>query len=384
MLMGALAGVFGLLTLAGCVYTLAAIVCLIRYARQDDAKPVSFPSITLLKPLHGDEPRLFENLASCLAQDYPGPVRYVFGVADAADPAVVAVERLRAAFPRADLHLVVDPRRHGRNGKVSNLINMSAAITGEVVVLADSDMLVAPDYLTRLAGALQRPGVGAVTCLYRGISLPNLWSRLATGWVDGQFLPNVVLGVSLGLAKPCMGSTIALRRETLERIGGFGAFKDHLADDYELGAAVRHLGLSVAVPALPVLGHTSAAISLAALLRQELRWARTIKTVDFAGFAGLVVTYVLPFALLTALVDGFRPRDGAFLIIVLLLRSSLLLQVKRFVRKDTADLSLMPLRDLLSFAVFIVSFWPGSIEWRGHRFGVRSDGVLTPRDTTGR
>ncbi len=135
-------------------------------------------------------------LASCLAQDYPGPVRYVFGVADAADPAVVAVERLRAAFPRADLHLVVDPRRHGRNGKVSNLINMSAAITGEVVVLADSDMLVAPDYLTRLAGALQRPGVGAVTCLYRGISLPNLWSRLATGWVDGQFLPNVVLGVT--------------------------------------------------------------------------------------------------------------------------------------------------------------------------------------------
>ena len=393
--MGALAALFGLLTLIGCLYTIAALIGLWRYARLPGAEPASYPLVTVLKPLHGAEPRLYQNLASVFTQDYPGPIRRVFGVSEPADPAAAVVEQLRAAFPSAALRLVTDTRRHGRNGKVSNLVNMSAVAwpasdgagaapeVDEVVVVSDSDMLVEPDYLTRVVGALQQPGVGGVTCLYRGISLPNLWSRLATGWVDGQFLPNVILGLSLGLAKPCMGSTIAMRRETLERIGGFAAFKDLLADDYEIGAAIRRLGLAVSVPPWPVLGHTSAATSLGSVLKQELRWSRTIKTVDFAGFAGSVVTHVVPFALLTAVFDGFRPRDWALLALVLMLRSSLLLQVKRFVRKDTADLSLALPRDLLSFAVFIASFWPGSIEWRGHRFGVRSDGIMTAPDDTG-
>jgi ceramide glucosyltransferase len=379
-----LTGFLALLTLAGCIYTLGAIVCLVRYARRPDAWPTSFPAVSVLKPLHGDEPRLFDNLASFLAQDYRGPIRFVFGVSDPADAAVAAIDRLKQAFPQADLQFVADPQRHGRNGKVSNLVNMSREIAGEVVVLADSDMLVDPDYLTRVVGALEQPGVGAVSCLYRGISLPSFWSRLATGWVDTSFLPNLIVGVTLGLAHPCMGSTIALRRQTLDRIGGFAAFAGHLADDYEIGAAVRRLGLKVVVPARPVLGHTSAATSLSALLRQELRWARTIKTVDFGGFAGSLVTHVVPLALLTAALDGFRTRDWLLLVLVALLRFSLIMQVKRFVRKDTADLSLVLLRDLLSFAVFIGSFWPGSIEWRGHRFGVRSDGLLTTRDNTGR
>ena len=381
--MSLLVAALWLLAVVGCLYTVAAMVCLARFARQPEASPLTHPSITMLKPLHGDEPMLFDNLASVLRQDYAGPVSVVFGVSDRGDPALRTVERLRAAFPEADLRLVVDGRRHGRNGKVSNLINMSREITGEVVVLSDSDMRVEPDYLTRVVGELQRPGVGAVTCLYRGLSLPNLWSRLATGWVDGQFLPNVVLGLTLGMAKPCMGSTIALKRETLDRIGGFAAFKDHLADDYEIGAAVRRLDLTVAVPARPVLAHTSASLTLGALLRQEGRWSRTIKAVDFGGFAGSAVTHVLPFAILAAIADGLQARDWALVCIVLALRIALNLQVKCYVRKDTADLILLPVRDVLSFAVFLGSFWPGSIDWRGHRFRVRHDGTLTAPDSTG-
>ena len=372
-----------LLTGAGCLHAIASIVCLIRYAGQAEESSIAHPAVTILKPLHGDEPLLFENLSSVVAQDYPGRITVVFGVGDRTDPAIQTVERLRRAFPEHDLRLIVDPRRHGRNGKVSNLINMSRDIDGEIVVLADSDMRVESDYLTRVVGALQQPGVGAVTCLYRGVSLPNLWSRLATGWVDGQFLPNVVLGLSLGLAKPCMGSTIAIRRETLTRIGGFTSFKDHLADDYEIGVAVRRLGLQVAVPARPVLGHMSAATSLMALLRQELRWNRTIRTVDFGGFVGSIVTHVLPFAILTVLADGLHWRSIALLSLVIGLRMTLLFQVKRFVRKDTAEVSLFVLRDLLSFAVFLGSFLPGSIDWRGHRLRVRPDGLLTAPDSTG-
>ena len=372
-----------LLAVAGCFYTLGAILALARYARQVHAMPLLFPPVTVLKPLHGEEPRLFENLSSFVTQDYPGAVEFVFGVKDRGDPAVAVFNRLSAAFPHANLRLVVDSRHHGRNGKVSNLINMSRAITGEVVVLADSDMLVEPDYLTRVVGALQTPGIGGVTCLYRGISLPNVWSRLATSWVDGQFLPNVVFGVTLGMAKPCFGSTIALRRDTLDDIGGFATFKDHLADDYEMGAAIRRLGFKIAVPARPVIGHTSSSTGFRALVQQELRWARTIKAVDLVGFAGSIVTHVLPLALLAVLADRFSPGALILLAVALTLRCALLLQIKSFVQKDTAELYLLPLRDLLSFAVFFVSFLPGSIEWRGHRFGVRSDGILTSPDSTG-
>ncbi|MDX7950093.1 bacteriohopanetetrol glucosamine biosynthesis glycosyltransferase HpnI [Lichenihabitans sp. Uapishka_5] len=381
--MSLIASAFWLMAIVGCLYTLAALACLIRFACQPGSEAIIHPTVTVLKPLHGDEPLLFDNLASVLRQTYAGAVSVICGVADAADPAVDVVERLRAAFPDADLRLVVDGRRHGRNGKVSNLINMSREIAGDVVVLADSDMRVEPNYLSDVVGALQRPGIGAVTCLYRGLSLPNLWSRLATGWVDGQFLPNVVLGLALGMAKPCMGSTIAMTRDTLGRIGGFDAFKDHLADDYEIGAAVRRLGLTVAVPARPVLAHTSASTSLAALLRQEGRWSRTIRAVDPAGFAGSIVTHVLPFAILAALADGLQRRDWVLLGVVLALRITLALSVKRYVRKDTADLILLPLRDVLSFAVFLGSFWPGSIDWRGHRFRVGHDGILTAPDHTG-
>ena len=381
--LGLLTALLFLLTVAGCIHTAAAMVCLALYGRRPDAMATSFPVVTVLKPLYGDEPRLLENLSSFLEQDYSGPAEFIFGVSDPTDPAIATVTALKARYPDAAIRLVVDPRQHGTNAKVSNLINMSRDMAGDVVIVADSDMVVEPDYLTRVVGALQRPGVGGVTCLYRGISLPNIWSRLATGWVDGNFLPNVVLGMTIGLAKPCFGSTIATTRHNLGWLGGFTGLKNKLADDYEFGQAIRSLDSAVAVPARPVLGHTSAVFDLPGLLRQEVRWARTIRTVDPAGFAGSVVTHVLPFALLNVLFSLFSLTSLVMLLLALGLRIGLNLQVKAFVRKDTADLSLLPLRDLLSFAVFFLSFWPGSIEWRGHRFGVRSDGVMTAQDTTG-
>ena len=143
------------------------------------ALPAATTGVTVLKPLYGDEPRLYDNLSTVLAQDYRGPTEVIFGVASTADPAAAVANALIAAYPDRRLRLVVDARRHGRNGKVSNLINMVQHATEPVIVLADSDMSVGPDYLGRVVAALAEPGVGAVTCLYRGLSLPNLWSRLA-------------------------------------------------------------------------------------------------------------------------------------------------------------------------------------------------------------
>ena len=336
-----------------------------------------------MKPLHGDEPFLLRNLTSFCAQDYAGAFEIVFGVGRADDPAIAVVDRLRAAYPALALQLVVDERRWGTNGKVSNLVNMAALARHPVIVLADSDMLVGRDYLDRVVAALDEPGVGAVTCLYRGIAIPGIWSRLATQWIDHHFLPSVVVGMALGLAKPCFGSTIALGRDTLERIGGFMAFKDRLADDYAIGDAVRSLGLAVAVPRGFVLGHTCTAASLGALLRQELRWSRTIRSLDPAGFVGSAVTHPVAWATLAAVWSGFgAPAMG---ILGAAVASRLLLQlfVARSIGTRPIGLILGPVRDYAAFLVFLLSFWPGSIDWRGHRFALKPDGTITSPDIAG-
>lgn len=336
-----------------------------------------------MKPLYGDEPCLLRNLASFCDQDYPGPTEIVFGVGRGDDPAVAVVDRLRAQFPALDLKLVADERRWGTNGKVSNLINMAEHARHPVIVLADSDMLVGRDYLDRVVAALEAPGVGAVTCLYRGIAVPGIWSRLATQWIDDHFLPSVVVGMALGLAKPCFGSTIALSRDTLERIGGFAAFKDRLADDYAMGDAVRGLGLSVAVPRHLVLGHTCTATSFGALLRQELRWSRTIRSLDPAGFIGSAVTHPIPWATLAAVWSGFGAAAMGMLGAAVASRLLLQLFVARSIGTRPNGLILGPVRDYAAFLVFLLSFWPGSIDWRGHRFALKPDGTITSPDIAG-
>ena len=373
---------------AGCAYALLAAALVWRRAGPDRGAAARSgsaprPGVSLLKPLYGDEPFLLRNLASFCAQDYAGPFEVVFGVGRADDAAVAVVDRLRAAFPALALKLVADERRWGTNGKVSNLINMAEQAQQPVIVLADSDMLVGRDYLDRVVAALSAPGVGAVTCLYRGLAVPGIWSRLATQWIDFHFLPSVVVGMALGLAKPCFGSTIAVSRDTLERIGGFLAFKDRLADDYAVGEAVRALGLAVAVPRDLVLGHTCTAASFGALMRQELRWSRTIRSVDPAGFFGSVVTHPIPLATLAVMASGFSPVAWAML--GLAVTSRLLLQfiVNRALHAGTKGLILGPVRDYAAFLVFLLGFWPGSIDWRGDRFALRHDGSMTAPDKAG-
>ena len=365
------------------MYTIAATWALRAYGRGSGASSAFHPTVTILKPLHGDEPGLAHNLSTFMAQDYPAPFAVVFGVADAADPAAAAARTVMAAFPRVEARLVVDPRRHGANGKVSNLMNMEGAVAGAVVVLADSDMVVEPDYLRRIVDALSAPGVGLVTCFYRGLTVPGFWSRLAAAGIDHHFLPNAAFGLATGLAKPCFGSTIALRRDTLARIGGFAAFKDVLADDNAVGQAVRGLGLAVAVPARPVLGHVCAATSARTLFEQDLRWSRTVRAVDPAGFAGSVVTNPLPLAIIAWLTGGFGPWTAAGVAAALACRLALQLQVCGFVGAGAGRLWLGPLRDAVSFAVFVASFWPGTLAWRGHRFAVRADGTMASHDHTG-
>jgi ceramide glucosyltransferase len=254
---------------------------------------------------------------------------------------------------------------------------MQQRIRHGVVVIADSDIAVPRDYLTRTVTALARPNVGLVTYLYRGDVRGGLWARLAAMAIDYHFLPNVLVGLAMGLARPCFGATIAMKRETLAAIGGFDAFLAHLADDNAIGEAVRKAGLTVAIPPL-VVRHTCAERDAGELLRHELRWARTLRAASPWGYAGLVMTHPLPFAILGALASA-QPLAGAFMIVAAIAcRLVLQIQVDRTLGLQSRSGWLGPFRDLLAFGVHFASFFVGVVSWRGHRYRVRPDGTLVP------
>ena len=370
-------GVIALMALAGAGYAIAAAALVGGLASPPPAPGGAQPPVTVLKPLHGAEPELAENLSSFLRQDYGAPVQLICGVQDPADAALKAVEAVRTAFPGQDVRAVVDKRSHGTNRKVSNLINMMQRARHELIVLSDSDISARPDYLARIAAALAEPGVGAATCYYYGRGVAGPWSQLAAMGVSYGFLPNVLVGVALGAAKPCMGSTIALRRETLDQIGGFGAFAEVLADDYEIGRAVRARGLRVVLPPFAV-AHACSERSLSALIRQELRWAVTVRIIDPAGHAGSVVTHTLALALIAAvLLGGTLPSLGV-VAVALASRAWLKGRFDRSLGHASGPWSLLILRDLLTFAVFLGSFFARAVYWRGARFGVSSGRKFFP------
>jgi len=359
----------------GCVYALVAAWAARGFVRAAPTAPAArYPAVTILKPLHGMEPNLYANLASFCVQDYPAPVQIVFGVADPADPAIGIVRKLIADFPDRDFTLTINSRRHGANRKVSNLINMAGQARHEVLVVSDSDIIVDRGYLMRIAASLDRPGVGLVTCIYRGAPATGPWARFAAAAIDYHFLPGVLVGLKFGLATPCFGPTMALRKETLDSIGGFESIADQLADDYVLGALVRGAGLTVAIPAMTI-AHVCAERSAREFFRHELRWARTIRSVDPLGYAGLVLTHALPLALLGILFGGITPAS-TIAIAALACRFALQFELDRVFRLRDDVFWLGPLRDVASFAVFVSSFFGHSVEWRGHRYGLRAGNKL--------
>lgn len=369
--------VCSLVAFIGCAYAVFAALLIKRSAFGAPEACKSLPSVTILKPLCGEEVGLEENLASFCAQDYNGPLQIVFGVHDRADPAAALAGRLVTRFPDIRIDVLADARVHGPNRKISNVANMMKLCRHEMIVLSDSDMRVDRAYLARVVDALDAPEVGAVTCLYRGLPSAGFWSRLAATAIDQHFLPNVLVGLKLGLARPCFGSTIALSAETLRRIGGFERFADRLDDDYAIGAAVRELGLAVAVPPM-VVDHICSERTFMELAAHELRWARTIRLVDPLGYAGSVVTHASPFAIAAAALGGLDAASLALVAFALASRLAISMQVARVLGGGLAPITLSPLRDLLSFAIFLASFLPGSVSWRGRRYRVDAGGTLTP------
>jgi ceramide glucosyltransferase len=361
----------------GVVYTLSASVLMRPFFSRPMSAPARFPAVTVVKPLHGDEWQLLENLTSFVAQDYPGPVQYVFGVHDELDAALEAVEVLRARFPEKRITVVVDGRMYGPNRKIANLTNMLDRAEHDVLCFADSDVRVGPSFLRDILGALEQPGVGLVTSAYRGLSAPGFWPRVSSAMTNYHFLPGVVTGLSIGRARPCFGQIIAVTRPTLQRIGGLAQFAHHLAEDHAIGEAVRSAGLSVAIPPFTV-GHACVETTFSQLIAHELRWSRTIRAADRMGHLGVILTHPFPLALLAVLISWGNPLACGLVVLTLVARAILVWQTDCATGERCSGFPWIPLWDVLQFVVYVASFFSSRVLWRGQRFDVDEDGMLSP------
>jgi len=352
------------LTVAGLAQSSAGWLAVERFARRKALVPDQFPPVTILKPLHGDEPLLEEALASFCAQDYP-EFQIVFGLQDPADPALAVLARLRQRFPALDMAVVVDPTPHGTNRKVANLINMAPQIRHDVLVIADSDIHAAPGYLTQLVAALMAPGVGLATTLYAGLpSGRTLTGRLGAEQINHAFLPGALMARGLG-RQDCLGATMALRRQTLDSVGGLHALANHLADDAVLGRLVKARGLSIAL-AGTVPATTVAEAHLPDLFEHELRWARTIQSLEAVGFVMSSVQYPLFWSALAVGLSGGAGWAWLAFGLAWLVRGAAGCGIDRALGlAPSAGLWCLPFRDLMSITVMLASYRTDQVAWRG-------------------
>jgi ceramide glucosyltransferase len=359
------------------IYTLIALLgALLRPRRATPwPDPATLPGVTILKPLCGAEPQLYECLHSFCNQVWP-QLQIVFGVRDPADPAVAVVRRLQHEFPRLDLALVLDGTHHGSNAKVSNLINIMAIAKHDYLIIADSDIRVGPDYVRGVVAPLLDESVGIVTCPYVGRPLPDLWSQLGAQFINGWFVPSVFVAALFGSRAFAFGATIALRRKVLDTIGGLPAIANQLADDYRLGELTRELGLRTVLSNV-VVETVVEERGLQDLIGHELRWLRTIKAVRPIGYSLAFVTFALPVAMIGTLVSGgSRPALLALGVTALLRLAMHLYWSAARDRSIWTRLWAVPLHDCVLFAVWCWGFLGQRVNWRQTSFHLAQDGSV--------
>lgn len=331
-------------------------------------------AVSVLKPLYGDEPGLYDNLRSFCLQDHPH-YQLVFGLHGADDAALATVERLRAEFPQQDIAVVIDARVHGLNLKVSNLINLLPQARHDWLLLADSDIHAPPDLLRRISAPLADPTVGVASCLYRGRALGGLWSRLGAQFIDDWFAPSVTLARCYGYTDYSFGASIALRRDALNAIGGFEALSQHVADDYWLGELTRRQGLRTVLSECSVQTDV-VETRLADLAARELRWLRSIRSIAPLGYLFMFISFATPVA-----AAGWLMADGTLLASLLASAALGLRLVLHSVQSRSLDraskpldslknFALVPVRDCLSLLLWTIALAGNVVRWRGRQMKI--------------
>jgi len=342
--------------------------------RRDDA---SLPTVTILKPLKGLDVDLYENLSTFCRQDYP-TFQIIFGVADANDPAVQVVRQLQAHYPSVRIDLIVDGRIYGTNYKVSNLHNMYRVAKYDVVVIADSDIRVRSDYLRRLVTPLDDPQVGLVTTLYRAVNTGGLPTLVESLFINTDFSPMVLVARIVEKPTYAFGATMALRRSTLDAIGGFLPLANYLADDYHLGHRVAERGYRLALSDVVV--ETVLAVGgWRRLFDHQLRWARTYRNCRPGGYFASLLTHGTLWATLNLLYNHCSPLACLAAAAVYAVRISVARTIAtRYLQAPLrwSEAFMVPLKDLFVSCVWALCFAGDTVHWSGHEFRVLRGGQM--------
>jgi ceramide glucosyltransferase len=375
-----LALIAGVGAAAGCGYYALCLWSARDYLRSvRRQQPAAYtPPVSILKPLKGTDPGIYESFRSHCLQDYP-EYELIFGVSDPDDAAVELVRRLQQEFPERAIQLLVCPSVLGTNMKVGNLVQMLPRARFEHLIVNDSDIKVEPDYLRRVIAPFADERVGMVTCLYRGIAGHTLGSRLESLGISSDFSAGVLAARMLEGIHFALGSTLAFPRRALEAIGGFEPLVDYLADDFELGARIAGAGFEVRLSDV-VVDHHLPDYSLRSFLQHQLRWARSTRDARRWGYTGVVLTFGVPWATLAALLAWGQAWSLGLLALALALRIAMAVVVGSTVMRDPQVLRysyLLPLRDFAALLVWIASYAGHTVSWRGDLF-ILENGKLRP------
>ncbi len=336
------------------------------------------PLATILKPLCGLDNGAYHNLASFCRQDYP-EYQIIFGVRDRSDPSVKVVEQIMRDFPQRDMRLVIDDRLLGASPKVSNLANMEREAKYPFLLISDGDIRVGGDYMKRVMRPMRDPAVGLVTCMHRSLS-KGLAATIEALRISTDFCAGLLVARKLEGVKFALGSTILVRKEAIDKIGGFPAFSDYLVDDFMLGNLVGKAGYTVLLSD-HVVEHALTTQNLADLIRREIRWNRGMRVSRPWGYIGLIFTQGIPVSLFFLFLAGRSVWGWTVLTATWGARLGMAHIVGFRYLKDRAArkyLWLVPLADLIGFFSWCCSLIGNAVEWRGQRFRLTPLGKLVP------
>ncbi|HCE69158.1 MAG: ceramide glucosyltransferase [Geobacteraceae bacterium GWC2_55_20] len=361
-------------------YSLISLVCAAKYFKSLTG-PVgagAHPGVSILKPVKGMDAGSYDNFASFCRQNHAGALQLIFAAASPDDQVIPVIRQLMADFPEHDISLVINPAIHGPNYKVSNLINAFPKARHDIIIVCDSDIRVTGDYLKSVTSHFSDPKVGLVTSLYRTSSVPGVATALEATGFTAEMIPNVLVALQLEGLSFALGASMAVRREALASIGGFQALADYLADDYQLGNKIHLSGWRIALDGCFVESMVKAE-NLISVLSRQLRWARTMRVSRPGGYLASGITLPFPAALLATLI---APSPASALSAIVLLYAVRMLVCTLFSRVFVRDglfprwLWLLPLRDMLAFFTWALSFLGNRVEWRGSRFVLKPGGKI--------
>jgi ceramide glucosyltransferase len=366
----------------------AAVVRYLRLARvtlnaTTSVPDCELPSVTLLKPVHGMEPRLAENLESFFRQDYPN-FEIVFGARGADNAALRIAEELCRQHPEVKSKIVLSGYPTWPNAKVFSLDKMIADSSSDYLVISDSDIKIAPDFLRNVIPPLLDPKNGLVTCFYQGVPAQGLWSTLEALGMSVEMPSGVMVADMMEGMRFAMGAVMATRRDALEKIGGIRSTRDYYSDDFVLGNEIWAVGYHV-VLSHHVVKHVLMPRSFQETWGDQLRWMKSTRYSRPKGHVGTGLTFAMPFGLLGWVSSSAlgHPGVGAALLgWAFLNRTIQCVTVGWGVIRDSRSLYfcwLYPLRDLLGFCTWAGSFLSRTFFWRGETYLFGKGGRIIPQ-----